>query len=491
MRVSVVVPVHDPGRWITDLLDSLRAQTLDPADFEVVFVDDGSTDGTPDLLDAAAAESPHFRVIRTPASGWPGRPRNLGIDAARGDYVFLADHDDRLAPDALERLVDFADERGSDVVIGRIVGVDRPAPTRIFARTLVDAQEDPGLLMTSLTPQKLYRRAFLNEHGIRFPEGPRRLEDHVFVTTAYVRARRVSVYADSIVYWFVLRDDGGNASRRPIEWAGYYANAAESVAVVDAEVPDEERRVVMRSRWLRTEALSRLRGRRLLGTGDRDGLLAAAGAFVRARYPTAEIDRLPAPDRLVGRLLLEGREADVVAFAEWEAALTPVVAVTDAEIAGDRLRVSLRAEPGWSAPLPDALQALPPDFPALAELEHLGDLPADAALEADLRRGDGVLVRATTTTEAADGVLTGTAAVDLASGALDGGAWRLRTALTGRSPAAPLVRAPVAAPPVSIGPLRVALAVDAKGRLLLRAERRGAIPAARRLAGRALRRLRR
>ena len=100
-------------------------------------------------------------MIHTPNSGWPGRPRNLGIEAARGEYVFLSDHDDRLHPEALQRLVDFADEHGSDVVAGRVVGVGRSAPERIFARTLVDAQQDPALLMTSLTPQKLYRRAFL------------------------------------------------------------------------------------------------------------------------------------------------------------------------------------------------------------------------------------------------------------------------------------------------------------------------------------------
>ena len=229
MRVSVVVPVFNPGHHITDLLASLRAQTLAPEQFEVVFVDDGSTDATPALLDAAAAQTANFRVIHTPPSGWPGRPRNIGIDAARGELVFLADHDDRLAPDGLQRLTDFAIEHGSDVVIGRIVGVGRNAPDRIFARTIVDAQQDPALLMTSLTPQKLYRRAFLLEHGIRFPEGRRRLEDHVFVTQVYLRACRVSILSGDPIYYFVLRDDGRNASRIPIEWPGYFANAAEAI----------------------------------------------------------------------------------------------------------------------------------------------------------------------------------------------------------------------------------------------------------------------
>ena len=282
MKVSVVVPVYNTGPYITDLIESLRAQTLEPAEFEVIFVDDGSTDGTPALLDGVAAETPNMRVIHTPNSGWPGRPRNIGIDAASGDYVFLSDHDDRLDPQALERLTTFAARHGADVVIGRVIGVGRPAPTRIFTRTVIDAQDDAELIMTSLTPQKLYRRGFLAEHDIRFPEGKRRLEDHLFVTKAYVRASRVSIYADHPVYYFVLRDDGQNASRGRIEWRGYFRNAAESIAVVDAEVADDQRRVVMRRRWLRNEALARVRGAGFVDRAlDRDVLVEAVGDLLR------------------------------------------------------------------------------------------------------------------------------------------------------------------------------------------------------------------
>ena len=104
MKVSVVVPVYNPGEHIEGLIDSLAGQSLPPDEFEVVFVDDGSTDDTPQRLERACALHPHMRMTTIPNSGWPGRPRNVGTDLAQGEYVFYADNDDEFYPESLERL---------------------------------------------------------------------------------------------------------------------------------------------------------------------------------------------------------------------------------------------------------------------------------------------------------------------------------------------------------------------------------------------------
>ena len=100
-KVSVIVPVFEPGRLIEPLIATLRHQTMPAAERELIFVDDGSRDGTAERLDALAREQPGVRALHIPNSGWPGRPRNVGLDAAEGEFVFFADHDDWLAPDAL------------------------------------------------------------------------------------------------------------------------------------------------------------------------------------------------------------------------------------------------------------------------------------------------------------------------------------------------------------------------------------------------------
>ena len=77
VKVSVVVAVYNPGDNIQRLLASLDAQSLPVDEFEVVFVDDGSTDETPERLRAFAAGRPNVSVTTIPNSGWPGRPRNV------------------------------------------------------------------------------------------------------------------------------------------------------------------------------------------------------------------------------------------------------------------------------------------------------------------------------------------------------------------------------------------------------------------------------
>jgi poly(ribitol-phosphate) beta-N-acetylglucosaminyltransferase len=101
-KVSVVVPVYNPGRDIDDCIRSLLEQSLPPSEYEAIFVDDGSTDATPGRLDELAAEHAHVRVEHIPNSGWPGRPRNVGIDMARGEFVYFVDNDDWIEHDASE-----------------------------------------------------------------------------------------------------------------------------------------------------------------------------------------------------------------------------------------------------------------------------------------------------------------------------------------------------------------------------------------------------
>ena len=74
VKVSVVIAVYNPGKYVEDCITGLLRQSLTPDEFEVFFVDDGSTDETPARLDQLAAEHPHFHVIHQEASGWSGRP---------------------------------------------------------------------------------------------------------------------------------------------------------------------------------------------------------------------------------------------------------------------------------------------------------------------------------------------------------------------------------------------------------------------------------
>ena len=211
VRVSVIVPVFSPGTSFDELIHSLDSQTLKPTEFEVLLCDDGSPEPTGSRLAQIASARSNVRVLSLEHTGWPGTPRNHGIRAARGEYVFFADQDDRLFESALEDLCDYADRHSSDVVIGKVVGIRRRIPRQIFRRDIARAELGRDPLLELLTPHKLFRTSFLRANDIFFPDGRVRLEDHLFVMKAYFRAGTISVLASRPCYAWVK--SGGSASR--------------------------------------------------------------------------------------------------------------------------------------------------------------------------------------------------------------------------------------------------------------------------------------
>ncbi|MEV0826324.1 glycosyltransferase family 2 protein [Nonomuraea rubra] len=219
--VSVVIPVHNCRAFLDRCLTSALVQRVKK---ELVVVDDGSTDGSGELLDLYASYHPgSVKVVHIEASGGAGRPRNVGIEHATGRYVFFCDADDHLGPEALERMVAVADRNDTDIVLGKIVGHGRRAPVSMFARGADRVRLGDSNVYNSLSCFKLFRRELLVRHRIRFGEGMLVGEDILFTVHAYCHARAISVVADHDCYHLVSRPDGSSimqqpGSRDPLAW---------------------------------------------------------------------------------------------------------------------------------------------------------------------------------------------------------------------------------------------------------------------------------
>ncbi|MFH0172496.1 glycosyltransferase family 2 protein [Streptomyces cacaoi] len=346
VKVSVIVPVYNPGPYIEDCLASLLRQSLPPDEYEVIFVDDGSTDATPARLDAAAAEDPRIRVVHQENSGWAGKPRNVGIDASRGEYVMFVDNDDHLGDEALERMYAYGVANDADVVVGKMAGKGRGVPVELFRTNRPHATVENAPLIDSLTPHKMVRRAFLDRTGLRFPEGRRRLEDHVFVTEAFLRADNVSVLSDYVCYYHVRRDDAANAGFQRFDPVGYFKNLREALDVVERYTEPGPLRDKLFRRWLRVEMVERLRGKRFLGLPEdyRRELFEEIHGVVVERFGPGVAAPLQPTQRVVAALAADGRYDDVVAFAEWEAGVALAVDPEDVTWQGGVLRIAFAAE---------------------------------------------------------------------------------------------------------------------------------------------------
>ncbi|MGW1558696.1 glycosyltransferase family 2 protein [Streptomyces sp. NPDC002144] len=373
VKVSVIVPVHDPGPRFENCVASLLGQSLPPDEYEVVLVDDGCADPTPARLDALAAAEPRVRVLHQENSGWSGKPRNVGIAAARGEYLMFVDTHDSLGAEALERMYDYGVANGADVVVGKMAGRGRSVPVELFRRDRPRASVADAPLIDSLSAHKMFRRAFVDEAGLRFPEGRRRLEDHVFVVEAYLRAANVSVLGDYVCY-YVHRDPAADDSARRIDPAGYFKDLRDALDVVERYTGPGRVRDSLHRRWLRVEMVERLRGRRFLALPEdhRRRLFEEIHHITTERFGPGVAAGLPPTQQVVAALIAADRYEDVVAFAEWEARLALTAAPAGLDWHEGVLRVEVAAElTADGAPLvfPGAgigasLEGPPPDVPS-------------------------------------------------------------------------------------------------------------------------------
>jgi poly(ribitol-phosphate) beta-N-acetylglucosaminyltransferase len=336
MLVSVVVPTYNPGPYLDACIESLVNQTLPPTSFEIIVVDDGSTDDTPARLDAVARRHANVHVIRSSHSGWSGRPRNLGIQHARGEFVQFVDQDDRMARDALRRLVELGQRTNADIVLGKVVSDFRSVAIGVYAENRDRCTIHDSTVIDSLTPHKMFRRSFLAEHGMAFPEGQRRLDDQLFVVKAYFATKAIAILADEPCYFYLRRADRGNAGSMQMEPEGYFANLREVIGVVLANTEPGAERARLIRRFCRVELLGRLAGRRYVDWEPtyRDDIFsnvravfldvvdaqveAGLGIFVRVRADLVRADR-PGALLELGRRALDLGAVARVEQAHWSA----------------------------------------------------------------------------------------------------------------------------------------------------------------------------
>ena len=203
-KVSVVVPIWNPGSAISRCIASLQNQTL--KDIEILFVDDRGTDGAMELVRAAAEQDPRIRILQNPENMGAGVSRNAGIEAARGEYLSFVDSDDYVNEVFLERLYQKAISENLDIVKGRSVYIleDGTQTDHVELNDKIRRGRTASValyrLFTYQHHSALYRRALLEAYGIRYGES-RRAQDTTFLLKVCHRATRFDL-EESARYFF-------------------------------------------------------------------------------------------------------------------------------------------------------------------------------------------------------------------------------------------------------------------------------------------------
>lgn len=217
-RVAVIIPVYNTAKYLQQCLDSLCAQTFQ--DFEIIAVNDGSTDNSLDILNQNAEKHPNITIIDQENHG-QGYARNRVLDRIKNEYVLFVDADDYTEPELIEKTVATADDIRADVVHfnWKMLVQDKSGTEEIryFSREpfagseLLEGQACERFLEKNnyFAWDGLYRKSFLDKHAIRFGEGYI-YEDNEFIAKIASYAEKIAILDEPL---YVMRHNVGSSTR--------------------------------------------------------------------------------------------------------------------------------------------------------------------------------------------------------------------------------------------------------------------------------------
>lgn len=209
-NVSVVMPVYNAEKYLPEVIQAFAAQTC--TSFELVAVNDGSRDGSGELLDEYAKTYPFLRVIHQENGGiW--RARETGIHAAAGKYIGFCDNDDLPMPELYQRLYEAAENAGADMSVctfvreemetGRVLSYEMTA----LAGMTIDMRQDPtAYAVINPAPWNKLVKAEILKQGIRFEQPPRILEDVILNCSVCPLIGRIVCIPDMLYRYRIRRD---------------------------------------------------------------------------------------------------------------------------------------------------------------------------------------------------------------------------------------------------------------------------------------------
>lgn len=215
VSISVIIPVYNVEAWLPRCIDSLLSQTY--KDYELILVDDGSTDKSGIICDEYASAHHNISVLHKQNAG-VSAARNSGIEKASGEYIAFVDSDDHVAGDYLEKLMSY----DSDLVICGLVGTD-PEGKRLYdvsfaagqysCRGEIDYAYMYRKLMLYSCYCKRFKRSIVVDNSLRFPQELTWGEDGVFVCDylAFVETVSISPYTG---YYYVKYQSSGTLATK-------------------------------------------------------------------------------------------------------------------------------------------------------------------------------------------------------------------------------------------------------------------------------------
>ncbi len=208
--VSIIVPVYNRENLIKLCIESINSQTYDKSKWEVIFVDDASKDKTIETIETLIDKHINYRILKRPVgSGNASAPRNEGIKASLGKYVFFLDSDDYVDSQLLENGMAMALKNDSDMVYVKVKAIGRHMTAKPFMKgNIGDADILKDHIVRTLAPFKFVKKELLIENHILFIPSIVKAEDQIFFIQTLSKCKKVSILANKEYYIQQAHEEG-------------------------------------------------------------------------------------------------------------------------------------------------------------------------------------------------------------------------------------------------------------------------------------------
>lgn len=221
--VSIIVPVYNRENLIKSCIESINSQTYEKSKWEVIFIDDASKDRSIDVIESLIDKNINYRILKRPVgSGNASAPRNEGIKASLGKYLFFLDSDDYIDSQLLENGMVIALKNDSDMVYVKMIAEGRHVSSLPFKRKFVDVADIfEDHLLRALNPLKFIKSSLIKDNNILFIQSIDKGEDQIFIIQVLTKSKIISILSDKD-YYIALAHEGEHLSRKKISMESFY-----------------------------------------------------------------------------------------------------------------------------------------------------------------------------------------------------------------------------------------------------------------------------
>lgn len=259
-RLSIIIPAYNVENYIGDTLTACLSQDIPYEDYEIICINDGSTDNTANKIEEYTEKHSNIKLHNFNNSG-VSSTRNKGIELAKGNYIWFVDSDDLIAENCLKTLLEAAEEKNADKLLFGMKHFDKEIPSTKNHGVFEFCNENSKLFDFMFTHgaggvcRGIYRTEFLKENDIRFNEDIAYSEDVLFDFRVLINANRCVKTED--VYYFYRQHEGSAMHLNNFDKSAksMYLLAKEYRKIAKSDIPEGWQKIAFIKSYFAVKAL--------------------------------------------------------------------------------------------------------------------------------------------------------------------------------------------------------------------------------------------